>query len=355
MKTSTADIITKLVGQESLTREEFVTLLDANSETLRNDLAEQANLTRTKVFGTDIYIRGLIEFTNYCKNDCYYCGIRAGNNKANRYRLTEEEILFCCENGYKLGFRTFVLQGGEDPYYNDDRMTAIVSEIRHRFPDCAITLSLGERSFESYERLYAAGADRYLLREETANQKHYSRLHPQSMSFENRMQCLKNLKDIGYQVGCGFMVGSPYQTNDDLASDLYFIQEFKPHMVGIGPYITHADTPFYDKKNGTLEDTLFLISILRLIDPALLLPATTSLGTIHPLGRELGIQAGANVVMPNLSPVNVRKQYMLYDNKICTGDEAAECIHCMDRRMESIGYQVVTDRGDSPHTIAPRS
>ncbi len=342
------DIIEKLVSQNPLTHSEFVSLLDANSEALRDKLADDANTLREKVFGTDIYIRGLIEFTNYCKNDCYYCGIRAGNSNAVRYRLTVDDILLCCEKGYDLGFRTFVLQGGEDPYFNDEKMVDIVARIRDRFPDCAITLSLGERSRESYEKLFSAGADRYLLREETSDEQHYKKLHPDNMSFNNRMECLKNLKDIGYQTGCGFMVGSPYQTHEDLASDLYFIQEFRPHMVGIGPYITHADTPFANKNNGTLEDTLLLISILRLINPELLLPATTSLGTIHPLGRELGIKAGANVVMPNLSPVGVRKQYMLYDNKICTGDEAAECINCMDKRMEAIGYKVVTSRGDSP-------
>lgn len=342
------DIIEKLTKGQNITHDEFVTLLDSNSEELRAELADKACSVRSSVFGKDIYIRGLIEFTNYCKNNCYYCGIRAGNSNAVRYRLDMKDILSCCENGYSLGFRTFVLQGGEDPYYTDDVMVEIVSAIHKKYPDCAITLSIGERSRESYERLFDAGADRYLLREETSDEEHYKKLHPNNMSFNNRMECLRNLKEIGYQVGCGFMVGSPYQTHDNLASDLCFIQEFKPHMVGIGPYITHADTPFADMNNGTLEDTLLLISILRLLDPELLLPATTSLGTIHPLGREMGIKAGANVVMPNLSPVGVRKQYMLYDNKICTGDEAAECIGCMDRRMEAIGYKVVTSRGDSP-------
>lgn len=342
------DIIEKLTKGQNITHDDFVTLLDSNSEELRAELADKACSVRSSVFGRDIYIRGLIEFTNYCKNNCYYCGIRAGNSNAIRYRLDMKDILSCCENGYSLGFRTFVLQGGEDPYYTDDVMVKIVSAIHKKYPDCAITLSIGERSRESYERLFDAGADRYLLREETSDEEHYKKLHPDNMSFNNRMECLRNLKEIGYQVGCGFMVGSPYQTHDNLASDLCFIQEFKPHMVGIGPYITHADTPFADMNNGTLEDTLLLISILRLLDPELLLPATTSLGTIHPLGREMGIKAGANVVMPNLSPVGVRKQYMLYDNKICTGDEAAECIGCMDRRMEAIGYKVVTSRGDSP-------
>ena len=345
------DIINKLIEHRPLSHADFTALLDSNCEKLRTELADKAVSVRSSVFGKDIYIRGLIEFTNYCKNNCYYCGIRAGNNNAVRYRLEPDDILSCCENGYALGFRTFVLQGGEDPYYTDDIMVKIVSEIHKKYPDCAITLSIGERSKESYIRLYKAGAERYLLREETSDEGHYRKLHPDNMSFYNRMDCLRNLKEIGYQTGCGFMVGSPYQTYDNLAKDLIFIQEFKPHMVGIGPYITHAETPFANMSNGTLEDTLLLISILRLMDPELLIPATTSLGTIHPLGRELGIKAGANVVMPNLSPVNVRKQYMLYDNKICTGDEAAECINCMDRRMESIGYKVVTSRGDSPRAV----
>ena len=342
-------IINKLVTHHNLSQDEFTALLDYNSEALRNELAHEADLVRKSIFGNAVYIRGLIEFTNYCKNDCNYCGIRRSNSNAKRYRLTEDEIMSCCKNGYTLGFRTFVLQGGEDPYFNDDRMEDIVKRIRREYPDCAITLSLGERSRESYERLYKAGADRYLLREETSDNEHYHLLHPDEMSFENRMECLRDLKEIGYQVGCGFMVGSPHQTHEMLAKDLSFIQKFHPHMVGIGPYITHADTPFANEENGTLEDTLLLISILRLIEPRLLLPATTSLGTIHPLGREMGIKAGANVVMPNLSPVSVRKQYMLYDNKICTGDEAAECINCMDRRMEFVGYKVVTSRGDSPY------
>ncbi len=348
MLNNITEITDKLKHGQNLEHNEFVTLLNSNTAKLRNELAQSADHVRRLNFSNKVYIRGLIEFTNYCKNDCYYCGIRKSNSYATRYRLTKEDILSCCENGHELGFRTFVLQGGEDPYFNDDIMEDIISSIRKTYPDCAITLSIGERSYESYERLYKAGADRYLLREETANNNHYSTLHPDEMSFENRMKCLNDLKAIGYQVGCGFMVGSPYQTTDNIADDLMFIQSFRPHMVGIGPYITHQDTPFSDNNNGTLEDTLLIISILRLIEPKLLLPATTSLGTINPIGRELGIKAGANVIMPNLSPVNVRKKYMLYDNKICTGEESAECVNCTNTRMASIGYEVVTDRGDSP-------
>lgn len=348
MNTTVTDVIQKLISGHRLSIEEFKVLIDNNCEELRRELALKADSLRKNIFGNHIYIRGLIEFTNHCKNNCYYCGIRAGNGNIVRYRLSKEDILDCCKQGYSLGFRTFVLQGGEDSYYDDDRMEEIVSAIHSIFPDCAITLSLGERSYDSYLRLYKAGAERYLLREETSNEAHYKKLHPESMSFSNRMECLKNLKETGYQTGCGFMVGSPFQTTENIAQDLAFIQDFKPHMVGIGPYITHADTPFANMQNGTLEDTLLLISILRLINPRLLIPATTSLGTIHPLGREMGIKAGANVVMPNLSPISVRKKYMLYDNKICTGDESAECITCINMRMESIGYKVVTDCGDFP-------
>lgn len=348
MNKLTRDIAQKLIDDHNLSVDEYTLLLSSNSDDLRTLLSKEAVSVRNSIYGNSIYIRGLIEFSNYCKNDCYYCGIRRSNKNVERYRLDIDEILSCCATGYGSGFRTFVLQSGEDPYYDDTKMIEIVAAIRNKYPDCAITLSLGERSKDSYQKLFDAGADRYLLREETADREHYSHLHPKEMSYDNRMTCLNNLKDIGYQVGCGFMVGSPFQKPDNIAKDLYFIQESRPQMVGIGPYITQKDTPFANEENGTLEDTLLCISILRLINPKLLIPATTSLGTIHPLGRELGIKAGANVVMPNLSPVGVRKQYQLYDNKICIGDEAAECINCMKHRMSSIGYEVVCNRGDYP-------
>ena len=295
-------------------------------------------------------MRGLIEFSSYCKNDCYYCGLRRGNKNAERYRLTPEEILNCCENGYELGFRTFVLQGGEDGFYTDDLFCKIIGEIKEKFPDTAVTLSLGERSRESYKRLFDAGADRYLLRHETADRNHYERLHPKELSFDRRMDCLKSLREIGYQTGCGFMVGSPYQTTDCIVKDLRFIKDFKPHMVGIGPFIPHKDTPFKEEAAGTLELTLYLLAVIRLLLPKVLLPATTALGTISPTGREQGIKAGANVVMPNLSPVGVRKKYSLYDNKICTGEEAAECVNCLKRRIESTGRELAVARGDSKIT-----
>ena len=311
-----------------------------------SELRVLADKKRREVYGADVYIRGLIEFTNYCKNDCYYCGIRCSNKNAQRYRLTKEDILSCCDEGYKLGFRTFVMQGGEDPHFTDKLMCEIVSQIKEHYPDCAVTLSIGERSRESYKAFYDAGADRFLLRHETANNEHYRKLHPENLDPDNRKRCLFDLKDIGYQVGSGIMVGSPYQTAENIVEDIRFLQKLSPDMLGIGPYITHKDTPFRDKENGSLELTLRLVSVLRLLFPYALIPATTALGTIHPQGREMGLKAGANVVMPNLSPVKTRKLYELYENKICTGEEAAQCIECLKARVRSAGYEIVTDRGD---------
>jgi biotin synthase len=320
---------------------------DAADELLRN----AADEVRRERYGDEVYLRGLIEFTNYCKNNCYYCGIRRDNPAVTRYRLSQEDILACCREGYALGFRTFVLQGGEDPYYSDERICSIVSAIRTEHPDCAITLSIGEKPRESYQKYFDAGANRYLLRHETASDAHYRRLHPSNMSLANRKRCLFALKEIGYQVGAGFMVGSPYQTTEDLLADLRFLQQLSPDMIGIGPYLTHAETPFRDQPNGSLALTLRLLSILRLLFPYVLLPATTALGTIHPQGRELGLRAGANVVMPNLSPVGVRELYQLYENKICTGEEAAQCRGCLERRVQSVGYHVVTDIGNVKRTV----
>ena len=346
-RTENMGLIDRLRKETVLPREELGILLSTMTKEDAGYLYRNADEVRREHYGTDVYIRGLIEFTNYCRNDCLYCGIRRSNTRAQRYRLTTEEILDCCDKGYLLGFRTFVLQGGEDLFFTDEKICAIVSEIKKRHPDCAVTLSIGERQRESYEAFFKAGADRYLLRHETINPAHYRLLHPKELTIENRRQCLNDLREIGFQVGCGMMVGSPYQTLDYILDDLYFMKDFRPHMIGIGPFIPHADTPFHDRERGTLEDTLRLLAIIRLMNPRVLLPATTALGTIYPLGREMGIQAGANVVMPNLSPTGVRDKYMLYDGKICTGDEAAECRRCMELRMEKIGYHVVSARGDS--------
>ncbi len=339
-------LIDTLAESHSLTLDQYETLITGLDPEAADLLASLARTAREAVYGKEVYTRGLIEISNICKNDCLYCGIRGSNAACDRYRLTPEDILACCEEGYALNFRTFVLQGGEDGFFTDQILCPLIREIKGRWPDCAVTLSLGERSRESYQRLFDAGADRYLLRHETADEAHYRSLHPSSMSFARRMECLRDLKEIGYQVGCGFMVGSPGQTPKTLAKDLKFIEEFQPDMCGIGPFIPHRDTPFRDCPPGDVELTCALLSIIRLILPAILLPATTALGTIHPTGREMGVLAGANVVMPNLSPVAVRKKYALYDNKICTGEESAQCRGCLSARMESVGYSLVTHRGD---------
>lgn len=339
-------LIDRLEKNQILEKEEFIELIEKRTPEAADYLFEKARAIRHKYYGKDIYLRGLIEFTNYCKNDCYYCGIRRSNAKSSRYRLTKKQILECCKTGYELGFRTYVLQGGDDPFFTDDKLIEIIHEIKNGYPECAITLSIGEKSYESYKAYFEAGADRYLLRHETATDEHYNRLHPEELSLANRKQCLKSLKEIGYHVGSGFMVGSPYQTTENLAEDLLFIKELDPEMVGIGPFIPHHDTPLKEFKGDNGDLTLFMIGIIRLMIPNVLLPSTTALGTIDPKGREKGILSGANVVMPNLSPVNVRDKYLLYDNKICTGDEAAECTNCLEGRMKKIGYDVVVSRGD---------
>ncbi len=341
------ELIERLENTGSLSLDEYEYLIENRTTEAAEILAEKARRVREKIYGKSVYIRGLIEISNICKNDCIYCGIQRSNKSCDRYRLTTEEILECADEGYSLGFRTFVMQGGEDSFFTDELMCDVIGKIKTKYPDCAVTLSLGERSPESYKRLFEAGADRYLLRHETADKEHYERLHPPQMSFDRRMECLKNLKEIGYQTGCGFMVGSPFQTSKTLAKDLKFVEEFHPAMCGIGPFIPHNATPFKDYPAGSAELTCYLLSIIRLIHPEILLPSTTALGTILPNGRELGLKAGANVVMPNLSPVSVRKKYELYDNKICTGDEAAQCIKCLSNRVKSVGYEIVTDRGDA--------
>lgn len=344
-------IIDDVNGTKQISKDQLKYVLECEGEDNEEYLFEAARAVAEQIYRRDIYLRGLVEFTNYCKNDCYYCGIRHRNVNAKRYRLTEEEILGCCDMGETLGFKTFVLQGGEDPYFTDDRICQIVQKIKERHPSCAVTLSIGEKSYESYKRFYDAGATRYLLRHETADNEHYSLLHPAAMSGENRKRCLYNLKEIGFQVGCGIMVGTPYQTIDHIYEDIVFMQELKPQMIGIGPFIAHKDTPFCDEPNGSVNWTLRLLSVLRLLFPKVLLPATTALGTADVMGREKGILAGANVLMPNLSPVNVRGKYLLYDGKICTGEEAAECNVCLRNRIERIGYHVADSRGDHPDFV----
>ena len=346
METDIKNLIDRLSKEHTLSLAEYRQLIEGYSKETADYAASLAEAVRKEIYGNAVYIRGLIEISNICKNNCLYCGIRGGNRDCERYRLTKEDILSCCEYGYEKGFRTFVMQGGEDLYYTDAVMCDIVRSIKALYPDCAVTLSLGERSKESYQALYNAGADRYLLRHETADKEHYEKLHPKELSFDERMRCLRDLKEIGYQVGCGFMVGSPYQKAEHLAKDLKFIEEFSPDMCGIGPFIPHNKTPFKDEPAGSFEMTLYLLSLLRLIKPNLLLPSTTALGTIHPYGREMGIKAGANVVMPNLSPQEKRKNYELYNNKLNTGAESAQGKDGLIERMKAIGYEIVTARGD---------
>jgi len=339
------ELLGRLSEEGVLEAEEYLYLI-RHREEARDFAAALARKKRDEYYGKRVFIRGLIEFTNYCKNNCYYCGIRAGNANCERYRLTPDEIIECADEGHSLGFRTFVLQGGEDPFYTDEVLCGVVKRIKDSCPDCAVTLSVGERSFESYRALREAGADRYLLRHETANRRHYESLHPVSMSFDNRQRCISDLKALGYQVGVGFMVGSPGQTELDLANELLYLKKVSPEMVGIGPFIPHRDTPLGSHEAGSAELTIFLLSLIRLTLPDVLLPATTALGTADPTGREKGIMAGANVLMPNLSPAGVRKKYLLYDNKICTGDEAAQCLECLKQGIIKTGCEVVTDRGD---------
>lgn len=336
----------KLYKNHSLTVSEYEKLISQRTSESAKYLTEKADEVRKGIYGNKVFVRGLIEISNICKNDCYYCGIRGSNVNCERYRLTSEEILLCCKEGYALGFRTFVLQGGEDGFFTDEVLCDLIKKIKNLFPECAVTLSLGERRRESYEKLYVSGADRYLLRHETADEWLYKKLHPENMSLKNRMECLKNLKEIGFQTGCGFMVGAPYQTAEHIAKDLKFIEEFKPDMCGIGPFVPHKDTIFKSNEHGSAELTCYLLSIIRLIHPNILLPATTALGTIDPVGREKGILSGANVVMPNLSPEQVRKKYELYDNKVSSGAESAMQRKNLEKRMEKIGFKVVTARGD---------
>lgn len=357
-------IIDKIDKKEKISYEDALTLLSSfeydnnlnkkklnkkekeEIKELKKYLKDKAREKADKIFGKYIFMRGLIEFTNYCKNDCIYCGIRKSNKNAERYRLNKKEILECCKIGYDIGFRTFVLQGGEDNYFNIERMTNIVKAIKKEFPDCALTLSIGEKEEEYYKELKNNGANRFLLRHETSENEHYSKLHPAYMSLENRKECLRYLKNLGFQTGTGMMIGSPFQKLENIAGDLIFMQEIKPEMIGIGPFLPHKDTPFANEKIGELELTLILISVLRLVFPLSLIPATTALGTIKECGRELGILHGANVVMPNLSPMNVRKKYLLYNNKISTGTESAEGVELLRESINKIGYVLTGARGD---------
>ncbi|MGL4849456.1 MAG: [FeFe] hydrogenase H-cluster radical SAM maturase HydE [Clostridium sp.] len=340
------NIIDKLFKEHDAKDEELLYILDNITDEEKEYLVEKADIIRKQNYDNKVYVRGLIEVSNFCKKDCAYCGIRKSNKNADRYRLTKEQILECVDTGDKIGYKTFVMQGGEDAYFTDERLVDIIKEIKRRYPKNAITLSLGERSYESYKKLFEAGADRYLLRHETATKELYESLHP-GASFEERQECLKNLKEIGFQAGAGFMVGLPNQTNEDLVRDLRFVKEFKPHMCGIGPFIPQKDTPLGHETGGTVEKTVTMLALVRLLLPDVLLPATTALGTIDPDGREKGVKAGGNVIMPNLSPQEVRSKYALYDGKVSTGDEAAEYKAQIEKKMKKFGYEIEVNRGDN--------
>ena len=347
---NTKEIIEKLYKENNATKEELLYLLNNIDDESKDLLIKRAHETRMKHYGNKVYVRGLIELTSYCKKDCMYCGLRKSNKNAKRYRLTKEQVLECVRKGDKLGYKTFVLQGGEDAYFNDERMVDIILSIKKEFPNNAITLSLGERSYESYKKMFDAGADRYLLRHESASKDLYEKIHVKE-SFEKRRECLRNLKEIGYQAGAGFMVGLPNQTNEDLVNDLRFIKELEPAMCGIGPFIPHKDTPLRDCSAGTIEKTVILLAITRLLLPKVLLPATTALSSIDSNGRNEGLRAGANVIMPNLSPMSVRKKYSLYNNKAFILDEDAEYRDSIEEKLKEAGFELVVSRGDNPDFI----
>lgn len=341
-------LVDKLYQEQTLSKDELLTLIKITDEADFSYLCQKANQKKEDTFGTSVYIRGLIEFTNYCKNDCYYCGIRCSNKKAERYRLSLEDILLSCEAGEQLGIQTYVLQGGEDPFFTDDKLVEIIKKIKEKYPEKAVTLSVGERSAESYQKLKDAGADRYLLRHETATDEHYRKLHPENLTLTNRKECLYHLKNIGFQTGAGFMVGSPYQTNEHLTNDLLFLKELNPEMVGIGPFIHHNDTPFSSYPDGTVQKTIQMLALTRLLLPKALIPSTTALASLNPDGRKLALLSGANVVMPNLTPLQKRKNYLLYQNKIAVGEETKEGFQKLKEEIESIGLSIDLSRGDYP-------
>ena len=335
---------------QAFTKKDWIDLLRAFDANAMPDLAAwpfaEARRVRDEVYGRQVFLRGLVEFTSFCAMDCLYCGLRRGNPDAVRYRLDRETILACVDTGAALGLKSFVLQGGEDAYFTDDILCGIVSAITAKHPDCAVTLSVGERSTESYKRLKAAGANRYLLRHETADNVHFARLHPAKQTLASRKKCLYALKDAGFHVGAGFMVGSPWQTAETLAEDMLFLREFQPQMVGVGPFLPQAQTPFAQEPAGELPLTLFMLALTRLLLPHSLLPATTALASVHPEGRIWGLESGANVIMPNISPAETRAAYRIYDNKKASGAEAAEGLTLLQNELAPHGYTLSFTRGD---------
>lgn len=340
------NIIERISSGKTLSVEEWIQAIDYNDPGYAEELKAAASVTRDRIYGRKVFARGLIEFTSYCRNDCYYCGLRRSNRDALRYRLSYDCIMDTADAGYMAGFRTFVLQGGEDSYFNDERLIMIVRGIKERCPDAAVTLSVGERSFESYKALKEAGADRYLLRHETADSIHYRKLHPDDMSQENRIRCLHDLKRLGYQTGAGMMVGSPGSSSRTLAEDMVFLSSLKPEMVGIGPFIPHSATSFRNEERGSVDLTLRMVALVRLALPHAMIPSTTALATASADGQLQGILHGANVIMPDITPPAERGKYMIYDGKKITGDEAGENLRQIAESMGSIGYELSMERGD---------
>ncbi len=346
LTSSIYSLIDKLKKHRILSETELCFILDNISLKEIPYLYKASFVVKEKYYQNRVYLRGIIEISNYCKQGCFYCGINSQNQKIERYRLSQSEILAACQIGYDLGYRTFVIQGGEDTYYTDQLMVEIIKEIKVKCADAAITLSLGEKSKESYQKLFDAGADRYLLRHEAASRRLYETIHPKYMSYDTRRECLSHLKEIGYQVGAGFMVGLPTQTNDDLVEDLLYVKSLEPHMVGIGPYLCHEDTPLRGSKSGTLQETLVMVALTRLLLPKVLLPSTTALGSLDPMGREMALEAGANVLMPNISPTENRILYEIYPDKICITDTSGQCRNCIENRIIARGHVVDLSRGD---------
>ena len=330
-------IIQKAKETHELSRDEIIALLKDDS--INEELFKAADEVRKKYLGDEVHLRGLIEFTNICKRNCMYCGLRRDNKSLNRYRLSHEEIIDFAKKAVSYGYKTLVLQGGEDDYYTVERLVPIVKDLKAL--GVALTLSIGERPFEEYEALKKAGADRFLLRIETTDKELYEKLDP-GMSHENRIQCLKNLRKLGYEVGSGCLVGLPGQKIESLADDILFFKELDVDMNGIGPFIPNEDTPLKDAEGGQFELALKVMAIVRLLLPDINIPATTAMETLNKQGRVIALQCGANVVMPNVTEGEYRKLYALYPGKICTGDTPAHCRGCISGKIRGIG-RIVSD------------
>ena len=328
-------------------RDEIVEILAKDNA---DEIFHLADETRKNFVGDEVHLRGLIEFSNICKRNCKYCGLQSGNKTVERYRLSEEEIINFAKKGVSYGYKTIVLQSGEDDFFDADRMCKIIRQIKNL--DVALTLSIGEKSYDEYKAYKEAGANRYLLRIETTDEKLYSKLHP-NMSFENRVNCLDNLKKLGFELGSGCLVGLPEQSNESLANDILFFEDIKADMIGIGPFIPHEQTPLWVEnesdfeKSEKFEKALRVMALVRIIMKNINIPATTAMETINPNGRIIALKSGANVVMPNITEGDYRKKYEIYPGKICLNDTPAHCRGCIEGKIKSIGRYISNDYGFS--------